>query len=350
MMDSYRSVFVVGGTGLVGSHAVAALLRAGCRVTMLARRVPKEAVAPGVRVVLGDLERPADLASHLRGHEVVLNAAGAVDAPPDSLRAVLVDATHDLIAAAEGHGVQRFVHVSSLSVLEPAGNGRWGTNARVQRVTAALPDYVRAKIDAESELEAARIRGAIEVVVVRPGVVLGPGDRATTPLVLRLLAHPFAIRVGTGENEIPCVAAEELGDALARAATQPGLAGMSANLAARERVTQRLLLEWHAGAAGLSMPRVRLTARVAERIADGFEIARRLTGLTPPITRLAVAIATADVGVDPGEPEARLGWRGAASCREAVRRAVDFTMARGSERGRPASHALLKAVDRAGRS
>jgi nucleoside-diphosphate-sugar epimerase len=303
---------------------------------MLARRIPKASVAPGVRVVLGDLGRPAEVAPHLRGHEAVLNAAGAVDAPAASLRAVLVDATRDLIAAAECHGVRRFVHVSSLSVLEPPHGGRWGTNARVRSASAALPDYVRAKIDAEAALEADRTRGAIEVVVVRPGVVLGPGDRATTPLVLRLLAHPLAIRVGTGENEIPCVAAEELGEALARAATQPGVGGLRANLAARERVTQRLLLEWHASAAGLPMPRVRLATRVAERIADGFEILRRLTGVEPPITRLAVAIATADVGVDPGEPEARLGWRGAASCRDAVRRAVALTIAvGGARRGSP---------------
>ena len=345
------TVFVTGGTGLVGRHAVSALLRAGCRVTMLVRRAPADAPRAGVRVVIGDLQRFSEFAHHLRGHDAVLHASGSVDTPRagPALRTVLVDGTRDLLAAAEREGVRRIVHVSSLSVLEPARNGRWGPESPMRRTPAGLPDYVRAKFEAETVVAAARARGALEVVVVRPGVVVGEGDRTTTPRVLRVLAHSFAFGIGAGENAIPCVVAEELGEALARAATRSGLAGLHANLSSRERVTQRMLLEWHAEAAGLPLPRVRLTRSLAEKVAPLIETAYRLAGALPPLTRLAVAVATVDVRVDAGEPEARLGWRGTASCRDAVHRAVTFTLASAGVRERSRMQPWLRASHSGGR-
>jgi nucleoside-diphosphate-sugar epimerase len=329
-MTSHSAVFVTGGTGLVGRHAVSALRRAGCRVTMLMRRHPDEPLPTDVRVVQGDLVRASELTRHLRGHEVVLHAGGSIGGARSrrSLRAVFVEGTLRLLAAAEHQCVRRFVHVGSLSVLEPGPNGCLESESAMRKPTAMLPDYVRAKIDAELAIDNVRARGGLEVVVVRPGVVLGEGDRTTTPLLLRALAHPFAFGIGTGANLIPCVAAEELGDALARAVTEPGLASLCVYVTSSERITQRSLLEWHAAAAGLPMPRMWLPPGLAERAARVLEAAYGCVGAAPPVTRLAAAVGATDLHVVPGEPESRIGWRGTGSCRDAVRRAVAYSMAR----------------------
>ena len=145
---------ITGGTGFVGSRLIALATAAGHSVRALTRR--EQASREHIEWVAGDLGDSAALARLCEGVDAVIHVAGVVNAP-DRVGFVAgnVDGTRNILAAAEGGGVQRFVHVSSLAAREPG-----------------MSDYGWSKAEAEQLVE----NSLLDTIVVRPPAIYGPGD------------------------------------------------------------------------------------------------------------------------------------------------------------------------------
>jgi len=175
-------VLVTGGTGYVGSHAVAALTKAGHQVRILARS-PDRVVAAleplgvsGVETSIGDVTDPVAVESALDGCEGVLHAASVFSMDPrraDEMRAVNVRGTETVLGAAYRMGLDPIVHVSSeLALLPPAEGQVLTSDSPVRKVNWP---YSRSKAD--SELVARRHQDAgAPVVSVLPAGMWGPHD------------------------------------------------------------------------------------------------------------------------------------------------------------------------------
>ncbi len=148
---------ITGCTGFIGGRLLAHRLPPA---RLLVRRADFEAPA-GCELVRGTLEDRAARERLLVGAEVVLHLAGAIAAPnPEGFMRVNAEATAALVREAAACGVRRFILVSSLAARHP--DVSW---------------YGLSKRRAE---EAAREEaGRMELVIVRPPAVYGPGDRAT---------------------------------------------------------------------------------------------------------------------------------------------------------------------------
>lgn len=178
--DRWRGmVAVTGGTGFIGRHVIAALLKRGWWVraftrdeTRLRRALADIGVqADGCCVKLdftpGDLCDGDACARLLREADAVVHVAGLVKAADaQAFMRVNTEATAALAAQAAQVGTARFVHVSSLAAREPQ-----------------LSTYARSKRSGEEAVLSALGRRA---VVVRPPAVYGPGDEATFALVKQL--------------------------------------------------------------------------------------------------------------------------------------------------------------------
>jgi nucleoside-diphosphate-sugar epimerase len=187
---------VTGATGKVG-HAVAQALAArGDEVRALVRDPVKAAsVLPtGVEPVRGDVTDPASVAAAVAGCELVFNAMGLPEQwlPDERLfDRVNAEGTHTVARAAREAGVRRLVHTSTEDVFhaEPGGQFDESHVAGHQKGTA----YERSKQRAEQL--ALSQRDGLEVVIVNPAGVYGPGPSATVsfdknfiePLVRRRL-------------------------------------------------------------------------------------------------------------------------------------------------------------------
>ena len=190
MRDAYnwcmlvRSVFVLatGGTGYVGSHAVAALIKAGHRVRILARSPDNvtAALAPfgvgRIETSLGDVTDPVAVERALDGCEAVLHAASVFSMDrrrADEMRAVNVRGTDTVLGTAHRLGLDPIVHVSSELALLPPADGQVLTPD--SPVRQSRWPYSRSKAD--SELVARRYQEAgAPVVSVMPAAVWGPHD------------------------------------------------------------------------------------------------------------------------------------------------------------------------------
>jgi nucleoside-diphosphate-sugar epimerase len=175
-------VLVTGGTGYVGSHAVAELTGAGHEVTVLARSPDR--VAPALRplgvgevaTATGDVTDAASVERAMAGQDAVLHAASvfSLDArKDDEMRAVNVVGTETVLDAAARSGLDPIVHVSSeLALLPPAAGAVLTPSSPTGR---APTTYCRSKADSEAVARKFQAGGA-PVVCVMPSAIWGPDD------------------------------------------------------------------------------------------------------------------------------------------------------------------------------
>jgi nucleoside-diphosphate-sugar epimerase len=175
-------VLVTGGTGYVGSHAVAALTNAGHRVRLLARSPARVSAAltplsvDGVETSIGDVTDPEAVERALDGCEAVLHAASVFSLDPrraGEMRAVNVRATDTVLGRAHRLGADPIVHVSSELALLPPTEGRVLTPD--SPVKGPRWPYSRSKADSERLARRYQDAGA-PVVSVMPAAMWGPHD------------------------------------------------------------------------------------------------------------------------------------------------------------------------------
>jgi nucleoside-diphosphate-sugar epimerase len=181
---------VTGAGGFIGGFVVDRLLADGWAVTALDLPGRTAGIAPGATPLAADIRDPAALRAAFRGADVVFHVAALFDllAPWSALHAVNLQGTRTVCAAARDAGVKRVVCWSSSSVY---GVSRAAVPfTEEQPVDASrLNPYALSKYLAE-EAALAAAGEDLEVVVIRPADVYGPGA------VQGLAQALFAFKVG----------------------------------------------------------------------------------------------------------------------------------------------------------
>ncbi len=187
---------VTGATGKVG-HAVAPAWPNGAtRSSPWSETWPRRArsLPPGVELAGGDVTDPESVRRAIEGADGVFNCMGLFEQwfpDPGIFERVNAEGARNVIVAAREAGVRRAVHTSTFDVFHAATGGTVSE--------AALADYPkgtayeRSKQHAE-ELVLAEAAAGIEVVIVNPSAVYGPGpwqgaglDRAIRDAIRRRL-------------------------------------------------------------------------------------------------------------------------------------------------------------------
>ncbi len=167
-------VLVTGATGKVGHAVATALLERGDEVRALVRDPARAAIPPGAEPVRGDATDTESLAEAVRGCELVFNAMGLPEqwlADPLLFHDVNARGSENLVRAARGAGVRRVVHTSTIDVFHAERGERFDESR--------LADYPKGTAYERSKQEAERlvlaVGGGMEVVLVNPAAVYGPG-------------------------------------------------------------------------------------------------------------------------------------------------------------------------------
>lgn len=187
-------VCVTGGTGFVGAHSVAAVLRAGHRVRVLARdraAVPPALESHGVppdavEVVGGDVLDQTAVSRAVRGADAVLHAASVYSFDPRRRRDMAATneaGTAIVLEAARRAKVRRTVYVSTVGALFPAS----GPLETTSPVGTAREPYLASKAAAERVARRHQEDGD-PVAITYPPALLGPHDPRLGDQTTRLLA------------------------------------------------------------------------------------------------------------------------------------------------------------------
>lgn len=175
------NVLVTGGSGVLGSGVVKALVDAGAKVTTLQRSAANIA---GVREVRGSVTDPQQVAQALEGIDSVIHIAAkvSVSGPREDYEQVNIEGTRTLLGAAQQAGVVRWVHISSPSVAH-SGDSIIGAGAGPADPEAARGNYASTK--AAGELLALQADSPnFRVLVLRPHLMWGPGDTQLTERII----------------------------------------------------------------------------------------------------------------------------------------------------------------------
>jgi dihydroflavonol-4-reductase len=174
-----RTALVTGGTGLVGSNLVLALLRRGVRVRTLARGSDdRDRPSGDAECVRGDVRESDSVRRAMKGCDTVFHTAAIIShwsREREQMFDINVGGTRTVIDAALRQGVERFVHTSSIATIGPDPNDDVMTE-QTPFVPGSRPVGYRMSKWASEQVALGAVGNGLPAVVVNPAVIMGPGD------------------------------------------------------------------------------------------------------------------------------------------------------------------------------
>lgn len=299
-------ILITGANGFVGRSLCAALVSSG-QTVVAATRHPLSAMEPRIsNFQINTLDADTDWQGGLQGCDAVVHLAARVHVMSDTatdplseFRRVNVEGTLNLARQALTAGVSRFVFISSIKV-----NGEstpLGQAFAAEDVTDPQDPYSISKHEAELGLLRLAKESRMEVVIIRPPLIYGPGVKANFLTMMRWLNKGIPLPLGSIHNQRSLVSLDNLVDLIITclihpaAANQVFLAGDGENLSTTE-LLRRLGLALGKPACLLPVPVSLLKAGaallrqrdMAQRLCGSLRVdiskARNLLGWNPPIS------------------------------------------------------------------
>jgi len=279
------TLLVTGANGFVGKALCTTALEEGFLVKALTRK-PYDFPIGIENRICEDLSHPLMLAPVLQGVDVVIHLAARVHVMKESLgdalgayRAINVAATLALAKAAVAAGVKRFVYLSSIKV-----NGEetlTGKPFTADDQPAPLDPYGVSKMEAENALlELGRITG-MEIVIIRPPLIYGPGVRANFAAMMHWITRGLPLPLGAIKNQRSLVGIGNLVSLILLSATHPAAPNQIFLVSDDEDVSLPTLLRKMAAALNLPIrliPIPTFLIKLGAGILGKSNVAQRLCG------------------------------------------------------------------------
>ena len=304
-------VLVTGADGFVGTYVCRKLIESGyvprAGVRGLNAWPELQRTIPGLTEysLLGDLSANGNLRAHLTNVSAVVHLAGRAPAtadaatePSQDFQRVNVDGTKSIALAAADAGVRRLVFVSTVKVHGESTNDKpFSENSPADPRTP----YAASKWEAEELLRDVAAQTGLEVAIVRPPQVYGPGVRGNFLRLMRLVDRALPLPLPKKPNRRSLLCADNLADFLVRCVAHPRAAGQSFlvkdadDISTRELITRLArLLSRPLKLLPVSAPLIRLAAKLASkdeaagRVLDSLVVdssrAQQLLDWTPHVT------------------------------------------------------------------
>lgn len=227
-----RTVLVTGSTGFIGANLIRTLVETGRYRVRAAARTEKACYPEGVETVwIGDIGPDLDWSDALAGVDVVVHAAARIHVtkeeganPLPVFRTVNVDGTKRLAEHAAAAGVRRFVFLSTIKV-----NGEYTVERPFQPEDVAAPQdaYAISKWTAEERLREIGMRTGLEVCIIRPPLVYGPGVKGNFRELMSLIERGVPLPFGAVRNRRSLTNVHNLCDLIVRCMEHPAAAGQT---------------------------------------------------------------------------------------------------------------------------
>jgi nucleoside-diphosphate-sugar epimerase len=311
-----KMILVTGAGGFVGTAVVSELARRGISYRAVTRR-PREGY-----LAIGNIDPATDWAIALDGVETVVHLAsrahvlnekafnaklvnGTTAGSPPPFQFADVDATLNLARQAAAAGVKRFVFISSIKVNGEAT--RPGRPFTAEDAPNPQNPYAQSKFDAERKLFALAAETGLEVTVIRPPLVYGPGVKANFATMMDWVNRGIPLPLGAVNNKRSFVFVDNPADLIILTAIHPGAGGQVFLVSDDEDISTTELLQRMAQALGRTSRNMPVPAPV-------LTLAAAALGRRAFTSRL-----TDSLQVDIGKTRELLGWAPRKSVAEGLR-------------------------------
>lgn len=296
-----RKVLVTGAGGFIGSRVCERLIEAGADVRALVRYtsdgeagwLDRSPIRAEIEVARGDLADRDSVADAMKGRQIVLHLGALIAIPysylaPESYVRTNILGTLNVLQCAREQGIERLVHTSTSEVY---GSAQTVPMTEDHPLVGQSP-YSASKIAADKLTESYHRSFATPVVTLRPFNTFGPRQsaRAVIPaLAVQALAGQV-VRMGDPRPTRDFVFVDDTADAFVRAATAPGIEGMTLHFGGGREIAVGDLPRMIGEAAGIDVTvehdpqRMRPAASEVERLIADASRARDLLGWTPRVS------------------------------------------------------------------
>ena len=311
-----KSVLVTGANGFVGTAVCRKLLADGQQVRGAVRAGKSSHLPQGVEPrQIESIDARTDWQQIVENVDTIVHLAARVHVMKDTAADpfveywnVNVEGTRQLAECAAAAGVKRFVFLSTVKV-----NGE--ENLRPYRESdppAPRDSYAISKLQAEEKLNEIAAASDLQLTILRPPLVYGPGVKANFLALLRLVAKKLPLPLASIDNRRSFIYLENLTDAIARCCTHPAAAGKLFLVSDGEDVSTPQLIRGIA--AGLNVP-----TRLFPCPGLLLFFMGRITGKGPAMDRLIGSLT-----VDSSRIKTDLGWSPPLSLAGGLRKTAEW--------------------------
>lgn len=314
-MGGDQLCLVTGASGFIGGQLTQQLVRAGYRVRCLVRATSNTSAleALDVELAIGDLTDADSVARAANGCEFAIHCAALVSdwAMVDEIRKVNVVGTRNVVEASLAKSVKRLIHFSSTDVYGYPGTPAVTEGHRPARFSNW---YAQTKLAAEAEVRRISDSAGLEVVILRPATVYGPGSVEVVGEMARAIRAGHMILVGGGRAVAGLSYVENVAEAALLALRHGSAAGQAFNLTDGLPITWKRFLADIAAGLGAPAPRWSLPYGAAYALGfsleQSYRLVRRSTGLTAPplLSRQAVQVLGRHQDFSNRKAREVLGW------------------------------------------
>jgi nucleoside-diphosphate-sugar epimerase len=312
-------VLVTGASGYVGRALLSrlSLTPSVCCVAAVRRTTPYIQTDFNVlpRIVVDSIDGSTDWGNALTGVTNVVHAAARVHVMSDNsvnplgeFRLVNVDGTLNLARQAATAGVARFIFISSVKV-----NGEF--TLQNQAFTeydepGPIDSYGQSKYEAEQGLHQIAAESGMQIVIIRPPLVYGPGVKANFAQLMRAVVRCWPLPLGAVHNQRSLVALDNLVDLIVTCITHPKAANETFLVSDGQDLSTTELVRMMAHAAGVP-------ARLLPLPVWALQAGGALLGKGDAVQRLC-----GNLQVDISKARSLLGWVPPVSVEEGLRRTM----------------------------
>ena len=281
----------------------------------------------GDDIFQGDIGQPETISQLLQDCDVVVHTAALVSnsiADADMWR-VNVLATRNLIAAAEKHKVRRFVQISSIVAY---GNSAEGELDEEQPVHADGGSYVLTKLASEHAVLAATANSPMELVIIRPGDVYGPGSRPWVILPIEAINKGQFMLPAKGQGFFRPIFISDLIRGIALAVSTKEAAGEIFNLSCEGYMTTAEFFSHHYQWMNKRGPLKVSTGLAMFAASAATKLAQMTGGVNEASTATIVQLCTKS-WFSIAKAERVLGWKPEVSFEDGMQQSKQWAQAQG---------------------
>lgn len=279
-----QSVLITGANGFIGSRLCLTFLRHGFTVYAGIRKTADRHLLDGLAVQyrFGDVTDPESLPSMVTEVDYIIHNAGIVKSNDrEQFFKVNGAGTANLMAAIAQYNpkVKRLLYISSQAVAGPSINGKPVTELDKPHPVTTYGESKRA-----GEEAVLAYQDSLNVAIVRPAGVYGPGDKEVLSL---FKAAKFGVRplFGDVSRKIQMVHVDDVCTGSYLATVTETRSGSIYHIAEKQAYTIAELVDLLGKAVGKKGVVIKLSEKTFRRIAAVSESACRIIGMTPMLTR-----------------------------------------------------------------
>ena len=297
--ENFKKFLVTGASGFVGTHMVKLLVDKGCEVIAC----DLEGTDGGKYESLGVKFAPVDITSKhtldglMEDVDVVMHVAAIFnyDTPWKQLRQVNVKGTRNVCEAAAEQGVKKLVYFSSCDIYGKPAKMPADEHCKIRTYN----DYGESKFLGEREAFKVSVARGLNVTVLRPATLYGPGSTYGAIVLINMLYHGWLPGMpGGGKAHVHLVHVKDVVNAAYFLSLHPHSTAQEYNLSDDTPTRIKDVLELAARELDVPLPRAKIPRFVAETAAPVVELFARVTGKSPLFTKSMLPILFDDHVID----------------------------------------------------